>query len=298
MNLWKNRDWSPMLLEEIDKPFKSEDYVFELKFDGFRAIIFVSPKEFKVVSRNGKDLTRLFPELESIKKLVSEPTIFDGEIVSFDGMMPSFSKLKGRLNVKNDDKVRRMSEDEPVVYVVFDILYKSKNLVDLVLSERKKILEEYPDTGVFIKSAMFGSDGVKLFREVKKRGLEGVIAKLKSGKYHVSSRTDDFIKIKNFKTDEFIIGGYIENGKSNTVSLLLGEKNKDELKYVGKVLMNKKHKVFEKLKKLKMKSSPFNEEIGEFVSVKPIIICEIDYLEKTKSGHLRHPVYRGEVMQS
>ncbi len=284
-----------MLLEEITEPFKSEDYVFELKFDGFRAIVFASPKEFKIVSRNGKDLTRLFPELESIKKLVSEPTIFDGEIVAFDGIMPSFSKLKGRLNVKNDNKIKCMSEGEPVVYVVFDILYKCKDLVNLELMERKKILEEYPDTGVFIKSVMFGSDGVKLFREVKKKGLEGIVAKLKTGKYHVSARTDDFIKIKNIKTSEFIIGGYIENEKNNTVSLMLGEKSKEGLKFVGKVLMNRKHKVFLKLEKLKTKRNSFNEEIGEFIFVKPIISCEIDYLEKTKSGHLRHPVFRGKV---
>ncbi len=295
MNLWKNRDWSPMLLEEIDKPFKSEDYVFELKFDGFRAIIFASPKEFKVVSRNGKDLTRLFPELESIKSLVNEVTIFDGEIVSFDGIMPSFSKLKGRLNVKNDIKIGRMSKEEPVMYVAFDILYRDKNLVDLELMKRKEILNEYKDSDVFIKSWVFGSDGVKLFKEVKKKGLEGIVAKLKTGKYHICSRTNDFIKIKNIKTSEFIIGGYVENKKNNTVSLMLGEKDKDKLKYVGKVLMNKKHKVFEKLEKLRAKRSPFKEELGEFVFVKPVIVCEVDYLEKTKGGHLRHPVYRGEV---
>ena len=84
-SLWNNRDFGPMLLEEIKEPFDSDDYIFEIKFDGFRALIFASPKEVKIQSRNIHDITYLYPELQSIKKMVKE------NVLPFDGL--DFSKL-------------------------------------------------------------------------------------------------------------------------------------------------------------------------------------------------------------
>lgn len=283
-----------MLLNEISEPFDSDDYVFELKFDGVRAIIFASPKGIKVMSRNKKDMTNLFPELSSIKDIVKGCVVFDGEIVSLEDGVPSFDKLKSRLNVKNRYKIDAEAESDPVEYIAFDILYRDKNLVDLSLIERKRILEEFDDTSVFKKSRVFGSKGTNLFKEVKKRGLEGIVAKLKVGTYHIDERTSDFIKIKNIQRDAFLVGGYIENPLSNTVSLLLGEKSDLGLVYVGKVLMGKRHKLYEKIQKIQTKRNPFVEKLKDIHFVKPILFCEVEYLERTKSGHLRHPVYRGE----
>lgn len=280
-----------MLLEEMDKPFSSENYIFEVKFDGIRAIIFANEKGIEIRSRNNKDMTGLFPELESIKACVKGNVIFDSEIVALDDGRPSFSKLQNRMHMKDNRRIMASASEEPVRFVVFDILYENRNLCDEELSERKKVLDKYQDTDVFVKSKVYGSDGVALFKEVKKLKLEGIVAKLKCGKYHVSIRTDDFIKIKNVKVDNFLVCGYVE--KEKVVSLLLGEKKSDEIFYVGKVTMGKKNKLYDKLKNARKTKCPFSEELEKANYVKPTYTCRIEYLERTKGGHLRHAVYKG-----
>ena len=139
MNIWHNREWGPMLLKEIDKPFDSKDYLYEIKFDGIRAIIFASPKKVLIKTRNNVDVTDIYPELQSIKDIVTHNTIFDGEIVAFQNNLPSFSKLQERSHLKNKNKIKKLSIEEPICYVCFDILYDNKDLTKLKLVERKKI---------------------------------------------------------------------------------------------------------------------------------------------------------------
>ena len=100
MSIWNNHDFHPMLLKEINKPFNSKDYLFEIKYDGIRVVIFATPKKVTIQTRNKQDITNIFPELQSIKKLIKENTIFDGEIVSFKDGLPSFSKLQERNHLK------------------------------------------------------------------------------------------------------------------------------------------------------------------------------------------------------
>ena len=125
-NLWKNRNFSPMLLEEINKPFNNKDYIFELKFDGIRTIIFINSKNIQIQSRNKNDITYLFPELKDITKQIKSNVIFDGEIVSMENGKPSFSKLSKRLHLKNKRKILEESINNPVSFIAFDILYQNK----------------------------------------------------------------------------------------------------------------------------------------------------------------------------
>ena len=104
MNIWTERNWKPMLLKEVNKPFNSKDYIFELKYDGIRTICFVNNKNIEFRSRNNHNLTHLFPELISIKKLAHNNIIFDGEIVAFNKRLPSFSKIQERLHIKSKKK--------------------------------------------------------------------------------------------------------------------------------------------------------------------------------------------------
>lgn len=289
-DLWKNRDFKPMLLGEINKPFYSDDYLFEIKFDGFRAIIFASPKEVKIKSRNKHDITILYPELQNIKKLVKKNVIFDGEIISTINGIPSFSKLQKRSHLKKQSQIAYESENDPVTFIVFDILYENKDLTDLSLVERKEYLSKYQDTEYFVKSKAIECKGKELFKKVKKLDLEGIVAKKKDSTYHINSRTDDFIKIKNIQRDEFYIGGYIE--KQNTLSLLLGEYKENKLYYRGKVSIGKKQQIALTLKKMKKEKNSFCDFNEEANFVKPSITCFIEYLERTKNGHLRHPVFK------
>lgn len=295
IDIWKNRDFKPMLLKEIDEPFDSETCVFELKFDGFRALIFATNKEVYVQSRNKQDLTRLFPELQEIKKIIQpgKKVIFDGELVTFVDGKPSFSNLQKRIHIKDDKRILKVAEDNPVVFVCFDILYENKDLTKLTLMDRKKHLNKYEDNDYFIKTKMIKKDGIKLFKSVCKLGLEGIVAKKMSGLYHINKRTDDFIKIKNIQRDEFFIGGY-EVKKNGILSLAIGEFSDDEkvFHFVGRVSIGKKVSIYERVKKSKISKNYFDDFNEDIFYIKPEIVCHIAYLERTKSNHLRHPVFK------
>lgn len=287
MNIWKDRNWSPMLLSEIKEPFDSEDYIFEVKFDGIRAVCFANNKEVKIMSRNKKDISYLFPELENIKKLCKYNVIFDGEIVIIEDGKPSFTKLQERLNLRNKTKIDYLSKSNPVIFIAFDILYENKSLINLDLIKRKEILNKYNDNDYFVKSEVFPTYGIKLFQGIKEMNLEGIVAKYKYGKYHVNERTSDFIKIKNTYVEEFYIGGFEENNISGV--FVIGELNNNRFMYVGKVLIGKNESLFKRIKlcrKSKNYFSNFNENINY---VKPEIKICVEYLEKTKNGTLRHP---------
>ena len=231
MTLWE-KEFTPMLLKEVDKPFDSSNYLYELKFDGIRSLIYVSQDTFKIKSRQNIDLTNLFPELKIIQKNIKRKVIFDGEIISLENNLPSFPKLQKRIRLKNKIKVNYYSKEEPVIFIVFDILYENKDLTNISLIKRKEILNKYPDNNYFIKSKYIFNKGKKLYQEIKKINLEGIIAKQINSLYYINERTDNWLKIKNYQENTFYIGGYQIN--KNTISLLLGEYRDKDFYYVGK----------------------------------------------------------------
>lgn len=295
MNIWRDKKWGPMLLKEIFRPFDSKDYIFELKFDGHRAIVFASPKKVIICNRHQQDISFLYPELQGIKNIVKENTIFDGEIVMFANGNPSFSRLQKRAHLKTKNKIQLQSEENPVVFICFDILFKKKDITSLPLLERKKILENFNENDVFVKNKFIDTDGKKLFSYVKKKGLEGIVAKRKDSTYLVNSRTENWIKIKNLKREAFYIGGYIERENSFVISLLLGEYKKEKLYFVGKVTLAKKQPLYKKiLASKKQKTSSFTNYHEEGIFIAPTFKCQIIYLERTENNHLRQPVYQNE----
>ena len=221
-NLYKNPNFGPMLLSEVKKPFDDQDYLFELKYDGIRALIFASPKEVIIKSRNNYDITYLYPELQSIKNIVKTKCIFDGEIVLMENDSPSFLALQKRANLKQKNKIFEQSQTNPVIFMVFDILYENKNLVDLTLLDRKEILNKYQDTTEFIKSKYMLKNGKKLFQFAKKHNLEGIVAKEIHSKYEIDTRTKNWLKIKNVIEEDFYIIGYQK--KIGALTLLVAEK--------------------------------------------------------------------------
>lgn len=273
-----------MLLEEEEKIFQDNHYFYEIKFDGIRALIYVSKNSFKILSRNGNDLTNKYPELREMQKIVGNyEVIFDGEIIATNGGLPSFSLLQKRNRIKRISD--NLIEEIPVSFVAFDILYDNQDLMGTSLLNRKKTLEKYNDTNFFVKSKIY-DDGKKLFKMVKKVGLEGIVAKKKNSLYFEGERTSDWIKVKNIKVDNFLVHGYLE--KTNTYSLLLGEYKKGVLKYVGKVSVNKKQEIIKKLKKLKKANNQFVNFSADANFVKPVHTIRVHFLERTHSGLLRH----------
>lgn len=290
-DLWKNRNFSPMLLGEVFEPFNSDDYIFEVKFDGIRALIFASPNYVQIISRNKMDITHLYPELQSIKNIVKRNTIFDGEIVAMKDGVPSFSKLQERMHLKSKTKINGQINENPVVFVCFDILYDNKNLTHLLIEKRKKLLDKYKENDYFLKSKYIASAGIEMFNNIKKFNLEGIVAKKLGTPYEINSRSNSWLKIKNFQEEEFLIGGYVEMKGGYSISLILGEYRENKFYYVGKVTLGKKKSLYKDIIKEKViKKSPFQDyNIKDINYLKPKIICKVKFIERTNSNHLRQP---------
>ena len=204
MSLW-NKDIKPMLLGEVREVFDSKEYLYEVKYDGIRVLVFVSKDKVVIRSRYGIDITGLFPEMMVLCKMVKGNVIFDGEIIMLDNNKVSFSKLQKRIHLKNKKTIEFLSKTNPVVFICFDVIYEGKDLINLGLLERKEVLSNYRDNDVFIKSTYVIGDGTKLFNAIKKLDMEGIVAKKINSKYLVNERSDNWLKIKNYKSGNFII---------------------------------------------------------------------------------------------
>lgn len=295
MNLYDEENISPMLLSEIKEPFDDENYLFELKFDGIRTLIWAEPNKIIIKSRNGITINNVFPELLEITKMVKHKCIFDGEIVVISEEKPSFKKLMERALLKNPLKIESMKDKYPVVFICFDILYDKNDITNLSLLERKKHLERYEDNNIFVKTKYYLKDGINIFESVKKLNLEGMVAKEINSKYEVGKRSKNWIKIKNLKDGDFYIGGYKEEKNAGSLaSLILCDIKDNEYVHIGNVSIGKNNPDFKKIKKCKkLKKCPFkNFKEKGYIFITPDLMATIEFTEKTESNSLRHPVFK------
>ncbi|MDD3896079.1 MAG: DNA ligase [Bacilli bacterium] len=291
MNLFTNQDFVPMLLNEIKKPFNDPDYIFELKFDGIRTLLFAEPKKITIRNKRGNILNNRYPELLNITKMVTKKVIFDGEIIIMINGKPSFDKLQERALLKNKLKIKYFAKTFPVIFIAYDILYEDKDLTHLPLIKRKKILNKYHNTENFIKSECFDEKGKDLYKLVVKENLEGIVAKKKDSKYYINKRTKNWIKIKNLKDEDFYICGYKEENDKAMASLLLGKKKKKNLIYAGTVNIGRKNSEFQFIKKIPINKNPSFTKEG-YINLIPNVKCTILFMEKTKKGFMRQPIYK------
>lgn len=288
MSLW-NKDIKPMLLGEVREVFDSKEYLYEVKYDGIRVLVFVSKDKVVIRSRYGIDITGLFPEMMVLCKMVKGNVIFDGEIIMLDNNKVSFSKLQKRIHLKNKKTIEFLSKTNPVIFICFDVIYEGKDLINLSLLKRKEVLSNYKDNDVFIKSTYVIGDGTKLFNAIKKLDMEGIVAKKINSKYLVNERSDNWLKIKNYKSGNFIILGYINKEESHVISLVLGEHLNKKIVYVGKVILGKKRNLADKILKMKKSKAVVKIKDKDVIYIKPEIKCLIKYLERTENGLLRQP---------
>lgn len=287
----------PMLCKLGDLSFLSKKFIFEPKLDGTRAVCYYQNNKIKLINRRDKDITTRYPELNFKKNLKCRNCILDGEIIVYNKKgNPSFNLLQKRDQLSNKFMIEIRSREYPATYVVFDILKKDgKNLMSLPLIERKKILEKTIISSSRIDVIPYTTEGKKLWREIKKRKLEGVIAKNPLSKYYPGKRTPEWIKIKFLKTIDCVIIGYTSEKRAIS-SLVLGAYDKGKLRYIGRVGTGFTEKfleeLYEKLKPLKT-NKPVAEYSGrkEIQWIKPKIVCEIRYLEFTKDKMIRAGVF-------
>lgn len=284
-----NKIVKPMLLSESDTVLENDNYIYEIKFDGIRALIYVIDNNIKIFTRNGKNITNLFPELKIITSSVNKNSILDGEIVCLTNNKPDFFKVQERIHLKNKDKIEISSKNNPALFICFDILYYDKDITNEPLYKRKDELSKINESDYLLKSKVF-EDGEKLFKSIKRLDLEGIVCKDKFSTYQVNTRSNSWIKVKNYKVKSFFIGGYTD-GEKDRFSIYLGEKSNGKLRYVGKVFVSKKDNLYEKLKNRKSVNNPFLEfkEIINFV--KPIQGVKVKYIERNNNNHLREAFY-------
>jgi bifunctional non-homologous end joining protein LigD len=297
-----SRSYKPMLAKRAPKPFSGKDWLFEIKWDGFRTIAYVN-EELSLRSRNQKELKYNFPELEELKQLARN-VVLDGEIVVMKEGKADFQALLERGKAVSPTEIERQNLRSPAVYVVFDILEKDgKPLVNMPLTERKKILRNSVREGKHVLLSDFvEKNGEAYYAAALEKGLEGIMAKKEDSPYESGVRSGNWLKIKKLRSCDCVIFGYTKGtgARAKTFgALLLGLYNKEgKPVYVGKVgtgfSQTTLRTLSEAFKALTTDSAPFKVGIPDEVTwLKPKLVCEVGYQAVTRDVRLRMPRFRG-----
>ena len=295
------RFYKPMLAKVAEQPFSGKDWIFEIKWDGFRAIAYIDG-DVSVKSRNQKELKQNFPELKQLSHLARN-IVVDGEIVVMHEGKPDFQTLLERGQSVSAREIERQAQRAPAAYIVFDILEKDgKPLTDLPLMKRKQILKESLVEGSNVLISDFiEENGEAYFRLVLDKGLEGVVAKKKDSLYEEGLRTGAWLKIKKLRTCDCVIFGYTLGGgvrEKTFGALLLGLYDaQGKPVYVGKVGTGFNQQtlgiLMDKFEKIKTEAAPFKPEAGDVVMwLEPKLVCEVAYQVVTRDLRLRMPRFR------
>ena len=298
----------PMLARLSTMPADEDRWAFEVKWDGVRAIAHSQPGRLRFVTRNGNEISAAYPELRPLNRaLGSHSAILDGEIVAFDEQgRPSFQALQPRIHQRGEAAIRRLMATTPVTYAIFDLLWlDGHSLMELPYTERRRRLAELRLDGERWRvPAHHEGHGSALLAATAEQGLEGVVAKRLDSRYAPGRRDGSWLKIKNSRRQELVIGGWTEGrrARQNRLGALeLGVHDPDsgELKYAGKVGTGfdegELDRLGELLKPLAIRRSPFSgrQPARGAHFVKPRLVAEIEFGEWTRDGRLRHPRYLG-----
>ncbi len=281
---------APMLAVPVEKPFDSEDHLFEVKWDGYRTIAFLDGKtgHTRLQSRNLRDISHRYPGLGALAGSVRDKrqVVLDGEVVALKDGMPSFSDLQ--------------RGSGQVVYVAFDMLWMDgRFLVNKPLIERRERLEAaVRQADSLIVSSPVMTTGRSFYDSVVQAGLEGIVAKSLQGPYLPGKRSRYWLKVRHTKTMDLVIVGYSLGSGGEIASLALALYDGGHLRYTGRVGSGlgaaKAQDLARGLRGLNgSPQAPLWGAPRDLVWVEPRLVCEVEYLEMTPGGGLRHPVYKG-----
>ena len=289
-------------------PDRPEEWAYEFKWDGVRALVYVDGGRAKAQSRNLLDITGSYPELVALGKAVgSRRLVLDGEMVVFDeGGRSDFGLLQQRMKLTGE-AVKRAAKSYPVVYLVFDVLYvDGRDVTRLPYTERRAILDALDLNGPSWQTPpWFPGEGEAVLAASKERGFEGIMAKRLDSCYYPGKRTDAWRKVKNIRRQEMVVGGWTkgEGARAGHLgSLLVGYYDEDGLRYAGHVGTGFTAKTLLELEKtlepLARKDSPFADKVPTAYAkkstyVEPTLVAEVEFTEWTRDGKLRHPSYKG-----
>lgn len=282
---------SPMLCTLTKEPIVDEEYLHELKFDGYRIVSFVNGRTVKMHSRSGLDYTKKYPLVAHALKELDRKMVLDGEVVVLNKVgIPDFDALQSY-----------NGNDATIVYYVFDVVWlDGYDLREEPLHRRQEILASIIEDQNIIRISESFDDGLKLYQQAVEMNLEGIVSKKKDSGYLEGNRGYDWLKTPTRKRQEFVIGGWAESDKSRSFrSLLFGAYNKDgKLEWIGRSGGGYKEKempaILAKLKKIETTKSPFVNKILDTKGavmhyVKPQLVANFEFATWTKSGRIRKP---------
>jgi bifunctional non-homologous end joining protein LigD len=294
----------PMLARPSGIPEPQEEWNFELKWDGVRAICYIDGPRIRIQSRNAVDITARYPEFSDLPgKLTEERLILDGEIVALDrDGRPSFSRLQQRMHA-SAEQAKRIQRKVPVQYFIFDILFVGdRSLIEAPYRERREILDRVglAHPRVRIPRSYTGG-GEEILSAARAHGLEGIVCKLSNSAYEPGRRSPSWRKVKIVKTQDLVIGGWTPQENAQRIgSLLLGRYTPDaRLEYVGNVgsgFSDFEHQILlPKLKALEIGQNPFDAAVPKknvrFVS--PALVAEVEYRRWPEGGKIQQAAYKG-----
>jgi len=302
---WLRDPIEPMLAHNRDEPFDSPDYLFEVKWDGIRAMVALDEGNITIRSRAQRDITNLFPELQIPDQAFRAACgLFDVEIVCLNEKgQPVFEDVLHRLQPRNEASVARARAKHPAVAYVFDCLYlDGRPVVNEPLARRRAWMVDsikLPNPAYRPNEAI--DDGIALFEAAAAHGLEGILAKDRNSTYMPGKRSSHWFKIKTKRTAECVIIGYTK-GKGEREArfgaLHLGMYKGNQLVYVGKVGTGFDDRtakaILAELEKLKRIPRPVKEKpVDDSVSVwlEPQVVSEVQYSSLVSTGNLREPVF-------
>jgi bifunctional non-homologous end joining protein LigD len=296
---------TPMMAKLTDTLPEGEKWIYEVKFDGYRALLLKNHGSVALRSRNDKDLTSTYPTIEAAaRRLNAETALLDGEIVALDASgKPSFQALQHRA----------VHRSYAIVFYAFDLLHLDG--VDLLrepLAQRRRRLPAIvKGTGILLSEPLTGR-AQDVIDAVSRLGLEGVVAKRTDSRYEPGERSGAWVKLKLDKQQEFVVGGY-RPGPNGVDALLVGYYDGKELRFAGKVRAgftpHVRRDVLELLAPLHARQCPFvdlpnsktthwgggvtAEQMAEMKWVRPTVVAQIRFVEWTSDGHLRHAAFLG-----
>jgi bifunctional non-homologous end joining protein LigD len=296
----------PMMAVPAPEPPADDDrWGYEFKWDGVRAITYVSGGRVRAMSRGDRDVTASYPELSELAELTPGPVVLDGELVALHDGRPDFGRLQARMHVRRP--AERLVRAIPVEYFVFDVLrLRDRSLLTAPYTERRAVLADLALSGRRVRTPpWFAGGGPDVLAASIGHGLEGVLAKRLASRYLPGRRSTDWLKIKNVRHQEVVIGGW-RPGKGRRAeligSLLIGIPGDRGLEYAGNVGTGFTHATLRDLAAilgpLEVVHSPFVDEVPRDHArdahwVRPALVGEVEYAERTADGMLRHPSWRG-----
>jgi DNA ligase D-like protein (predicted ligase) len=288
------------------EPFDSDEYLFEIKWDGIRALAFFGKGRARLQGRKLTDSSERYPEILAGLEALEGEGILDGEIVVLDERgRPDFQRVLVREQTRGRAAALSKARQHPAVYIAFDLLRRdSEPLLDRPLVERRRLLSELfaSAPSPLVESACVRGRGMALFAEAKARGLEGIFAKRLESRYRPGERTPDWVKIKvRREVDAVLMGLVRERGGKRIKSLVLGCLREGRLVWIGNAGSGIDQKTLEDLETALdgWRSEPpagFEAEApGKIEWLVPRLVVRVEYTALTKESRLRSPVFRGFV---